>query len=133
MTPFSVSAQGGLVGRLGRTTRKPGADSEKEINKKFMMSSIFKASQKYFLKHGRNQNQCGEDAPRHGCKLCRRGTFSKQILHPPPGRAGSNGREIHLRQLHPTVCFDYLFHAAKLQKKNDTTKIFVKKKSIKLQ
>ena len=42
-----VSAQGGLVGRLGRTTRKPGADSEKEINKKFMMLSIFKASQKY--------------------------------------------------------------------------------------
>ena len=37
---------------------------------------------------------------------------------------------LQLRQLHSTVCFDNLFHSAKLQKKTEITKCFVEKSAL---
>ena len=126
-TPLWESGRGGLVGRLGRTTRNPWADSIEEPWQGGPPITLSWCSESF-----EDERHLGghEDSATLFCKLCRGGTLSKQILHSPPGRAGSNGREIHLRQLHSTVCFYFFIHSAKLLNFYDTAKHFVKKDGI---
>ena len=120
------------TGRLGRNNRPPG------LSVRALKS--FSITCKYFLPISRRA-EGGEDggdfrrqegAAGETGQMRGGGVVDEQRLELLPGRAGSNGREIGLRQLHSSVWSCGCFHTAKILKISELCKYFSRKSGHKL-